>query len=77
MLIYTSERVRRGVSQHDVFDLIYDALRAGVVTHAELMGMIIGKTYGGTALDDVTAKYIDEIVAGKGSRNLALSGDKL
>ncbi len=71
-----AERIRRGVSQHDLFDLMYDALRLGIITHAELIGMVIGKTYGGTALEDVTGKYFEGLAGGRGSKNLSLSGEK-
>jgi hypothetical protein len=71
-----SERIRRGVSQHDLFDLIHDAIRMGIVTHAELIGMIIGKTYGGSILDDVSSKYLDGLAGGRGSKNLSLSGER-
>ncbi|KAJ4287115.1 hypothetical protein N0V88_007737 [Collariella sp. IMI 366227] len=70
------ERIRRGVSQHDLFDLMHDALRSGIITHAELIGMIVGKTYGGTALDDMTSKYLDGLAGGRGAKNLSLSGEK-
>jgi hypothetical protein len=70
------ERIKRGVSQHDLFDLMHDAVRLSIITHAELIGLIIGKTYGGTALEDVTAKYFDGLAGGKGSKNLLLSGER-
>jgi hypothetical protein len=70
------ERIKRGVSQHDLFDLMHDAVRLGIITHAELIGVIIGKTYGGTALDDVTSKYFDGLAGGKGSNSLSLSGER-
>ena len=70
------ERIRRGVTQHDLWDLMHDSLRLGVITHAELMGTIIGKTVGGSTLEDVSGKYLDALAGAKGSRNLALSGEK-
>lgn len=75
-LTHIPERIRRGVSQHGLFDLMHDAIRMGIVTHAELIGMIIGKTYGGTVLDDVTSKYLDGLAGGRGSKNLSLSGER-
>lgn len=71
-----AERIRRGVSQHDLFDLMHDTLRLGIITHAELIGAIVGKIYGGTALEDVTSKYVDSLVGAKGSKNLSLSGER-
>ncbi|KAK4154099.1 hypothetical protein C8A00DRAFT_43079 [Chaetomidium leptoderma] len=70
------KRIRRGVSQHDLFDLMHDAVRLGLITHAELVGMLIGKTYGGTTLEDVTGKYLDGLAGGRGSKNLSLSGER-
>lgn len=75
-LTRVTERIRRGVSQHGLFDLMHDALRLGIITHAELIGMAIGKTYGGTALEDVTGKYFDGLAGGRGSKNLSLSGER-
>ena len=71
-----AERIRRGVSQHDLFDLMHDTLRLGIITHAELIGAIVGKIYGGTALEDVTSKYVDSLAGAKGSKNLSLSGER-
>ncbi|SPQ24510.1 88baee81-6056-493e-b937-5abcb325f600 [Thermothielavioides terrestris] len=70
------KRIRRGVTQHGLYDQIHDAVRLGIITHAELMGMIIGKTYGGSVLGDVTSKYLDGLAGGKGSKNLALTGER-
>lgn len=75
-MLTPAERIRRGVTQHDLFDLMHDALRLGLVTHAELVGMVIGRTYGGTALDDMTGKYFDGLAGGQGSKNLSLAGDR-
>jgi hypothetical protein len=55
---------------------MHDAVRLGIITHAELLGVIIGKTYGGSALEDVTAKYFDGIAGSGGSKNLSLSGER-
>ncbi|KAK4102422.1 hypothetical protein N658DRAFT_566013 [Parathielavia hyrcaniae] len=71
------KRVKRGVSQHDLFDLLHDALRLSIITHAELLGLIIGKTIGGSTLEDVASKYFEGLAGGRGSRNLLLSGEKM
>lgn len=71
------KRIRRGVTQHDLFDLMHDALRLGVITHAELIGTIVGKTIGGSALEDVAGKYVDALAGAKGSKNLSLSGERV
>ncbi|KAK4223686.1 hypothetical protein QBC38DRAFT_487197 [Podospora fimiseda] len=71
------KRILRGVKQHDLFDLMHDAIRAGIITHAQLIGTIIGKTVGGSALEDVTGKYVSAFVGVKGSNNLSLSGERV
>ena len=55
---------------------MHDAFRLGVITHAELIGTIVGKTVGGSTLEDVTGKYLAALSGAKGSKNLALSGEK-
>ncbi|KAK3997889.1 hypothetical protein QBC44DRAFT_314619 [Cladorrhinum sp. PSN332] len=71
------KRILRGVKQHDLFDLMHDALRAGIITHAQLLGTIIGKTVGGSVLEDVAGKYVDAFSGAKGSKNLSLSGERV
>ncbi|KAK3306086.1 uncharacterized protein B0T15DRAFT_556837 [Chaetomium strumarium] len=71
------KRIRRGVKQHDLWDLIHDSIRIGIITQAQLMGMIIGKTYGGSVLEDVTNKYFDGLAGASGSKNLSLSGERM
>lgn len=69
-------RIRRGVSQHDLFDLMHDAVRLGIITQAELIGQIIGKTIGGSTMEDVTSKYFDALTGARNSKNVALEGDR-
>lgn len=57
--------------------MMHDALRLGVITHAELIGSILGRTVGGSMLEDVTGKYLDALGGGKGSKNLALSAERV
>ncbi|ETS74935.1 hypothetical protein PFICI_13419 [Pestalotiopsis fici W106-1] len=70
------KRIRRGVSQHDLFDLMHDAIRLGIITHAELIGHIVGKTIGGSTMEDVSSKYLEAIMGTKNSKNLALAADR-
>ncbi|EHK19422.1 uncharacterized protein TRIVIDRAFT_156612 [Trichoderma virens Gv29-8] len=69
-------RIRRGVSQHDLFDLMHDAVRLGIITQAELIGQIIGKTIGGSTMEDVTSKYLDALIGARNSKNVALEADR-
>jgi hypothetical protein len=48
----------------------------GIITQAQLIGIIIGKTYGGSVLEDVTGKYFDGLAGASGSKNLSLSGER-
>ncbi|VTO88851.1 unnamed protein product [Fusarium graminearum] len=70
------KRVRRGVSQHNLFDLMHDAIRLGIVTHAELVGHIVGKAIGGTTVEDMGSKYFEAITGARSSQNVALAGDR-
>ncbi|KAG8668194.1 hypothetical protein FPOAC2_10048 [Fusarium poae] len=70
------KRILRGVSQHDLFDLMHDAIRLGVVTHAELVGHIVGKAIGGTTVEDMGSKYFEAITGARSSQNVALAGDR-
>ncbi|KAF5665088.1 hypothetical protein FHETE_6803 [Fusarium heterosporum] len=70
------KRICRGVSQHDLFDLMHDAIRLGVITHAELIGHIVGKTIGGTTVEDMGSKYFEALTGARGSQNLALAADR-
>ncbi|CEI70890.1 hypothetical protein FVEN_g9730 [Fusarium venenatum] len=70
------KRILRGVSQHDLFDLMHDAIRLGIVTHAELVGHIVGKAIGGTTVEDMGSKYFEAITGARSSQNVALAGDR-
>ncbi|KAH0493363.1 hypothetical protein TgHK011_000037 [Trichoderma gracile] len=69
-------RIRRGVSQHGLFDLMHDAVRLGMVTQAELIGQIVGKAVGGSTMEDVTSKYLDALIGARNAKNVALEADK-
>ncbi|KAF4331687.1 hypothetical protein FBEOM_14550 [Fusarium beomiforme] len=70
------KRIRRGLNQHDLYDLMHDAIRLGIITHAELIGHIVGKTIGGTTMEDMSSKYLEALTGASGSKNLALAADK-
>ncbi|PKS05514.1 hypothetical protein jhhlp_008204 [Lomentospora prolificans] len=70
------KRIRRGVNQHSLFDLLHDAVRLGIITHAELIGFLVNKTTGGTMLDDVTRKYFTALGGGGSTHNLSLSSER-
>jgi len=70
------KRVRRGINQHGMFDLMHDLVRLGVITHAELVGAIVGRVVGGSTMEDAAGKYFNALTGSKGSKNIALSSDK-
>lgn len=55
---------------------MHDAIRMGIITHAELIGHIVGKTIGGTTMEDMGSKYYEAITGAKSSQNLALAADR-
>ncbi|KAI5924981.1 hypothetical protein F4810DRAFT_662303 [Camillea tinctor] len=66
------KRIRRGVNQHSLMSLVYDAIRLGVVTNAEMVGQVLAYLYVGSSLDDSTRKYLEAL----GSVNsIALSNE--
>ena len=76
VLTEATARIRRGVSQHNLFDLMHDAVRLGIITQAELIGQIIGKTIGGSTMEDVAKKYLDALSGARSSQNVALEADR-
>jgi hypothetical protein len=55
---------------------MHDAIRLGIITHAELIGHVVGSTIGGTTMEDVGFKYLEAITGSKISRNVALAADR-
>lgn len=53
------KRIRRGITQHSLLDLMYDAIRLGIVTHAEMTAHLLGTLYCGNTMDDAIRKYVD------------------
>ncbi|KAF7520885.1 hypothetical protein G7054_g12615 [Neopestalotiopsis clavispora] len=53
-----------------------DFTMKSIITHAELIGHVIGSTIGGTTMEDVGFKYLEAITGSKGSRNVALAADR-
>ena len=69
-------RIRRGISQHGMFDLMHDALRLGIISQAEIIGLAVGKTIGGSTMEDVGAKYLSALTGARNSKNLAMEADR-
>ncbi|KAI0098326.1 hypothetical protein F4776DRAFT_658438 [Hypoxylon sp. NC0597] len=68
------KRIRRAVTQHSLMDLMHDAIRLGVITHAELTAQLLREFYIGSASDDAMRKYLDTI-GSVNQPNIALSND--
>jgi response regulator of citrate/malate metabolism len=69
-------RLRRGVNQHTLAELMNDAIRLGVITHAEMTAEFMGKFVVGTASDDAMRKYLDTLVAVNRPDTVALSNER-
>ncbi|KAI1633778.1 hypothetical protein F4809DRAFT_621691 [Biscogniauxia mediterranea] len=66
------KRIKRGINQHSLVSLVYDAIRLGIVTNAEMVGQVLAYLYVGSSLDDSTRKYLEAL----GSVNsMALSNE--
>jgi hypothetical protein len=48
----------------------------GIITQAELIGFIIGKTVGGSIVEDVGVKYLSALTGAKSSKDIALAADR-
>ncbi|KAI2463567.1 hypothetical protein F4781DRAFT_116380 [Annulohypoxylon bovei var. microspora] len=69
------KRVRRAVAQHSLMDLMHDAIRLGVISHAEMTAQLLGNFYIGSATDDAMRKYLDTLSSASQSNNIALSNE--
>ncbi|KAI4870601.1 hypothetical protein F4820DRAFT_218788 [Hypoxylon rubiginosum] len=69
------KRVRRAVNQHSLLDLLHDAIRLGVITHAEMTAQLLGNFYVGSATDDAMRKYMDTLGSASRPDNIALSNE--
>ncbi|KAI0013168.1 hypothetical protein F4779DRAFT_564274 [Xylariaceae sp. FL0662B] len=69
------KRIRRGVTQHSLTDLMQDAIRLGYLTHAEMTAQLLGNFYVGSATDDTIRKYMDTLGAVSRADGVALSNE--
>ena len=69
------ERVRRAVAQHSLMDMMHDAIRLGVISHAEMTAQLLGNFYIGSTTDDAMRKYLDTLGSASQSNNIALSNE--
>ncbi|OCK93788.1 uncharacterized protein K441DRAFT_661164 [Cenococcum geophilum 1.58] len=69
------KHIRRGVTQHSLTDLMHDAFRLGIITHAEMTAQIMGTFFVGNTTDDVMRKYMDALGAASGPDGGALSNE--
>ncbi|KAI0455329.1 hypothetical protein F5B21DRAFT_471933 [Xylaria acuta] len=69
------KRIRRGITQHSLLDLIYDAIRLGIVSHAEMTAQLLATLYTGNTMDDTMRKYVDLLAASSQPGGVALSSE--
>ncbi|KUJ18504.1 uncharacterized protein LY89DRAFT_732063 [Mollisia scopiformis] len=70
------KRIRRGVNQHSLLDLMQDSIRLGVVTHAEMTAKLMSEFFVGTATDDAMKKYLETFASMNRPDTVALSNDR-
>lgn len=56
-------------------DLMHDAIRLGVITHAEMTAQLLGNFYMGSATEDAMRKYMDTLGSASRSDNIILSNE--
>ncbi|KAI1101792.1 hypothetical protein F4804DRAFT_343724 [Jackrogersella minutella] len=69
------KRVRRAVTQHSLMDLMQDAIRLGVISHAEMTAQLLGNFYIGSATDDAMRKYMETLGSASQPDSIALSNE--
>ncbi|KAI0832947.1 hypothetical protein F5Y06DRAFT_186106 [Hypoxylon sp. FL0890] len=69
------KRIRRAVTQHSLMDLMHDAIRLGVLTHAEMTAQLLANFYVGSATNDAMSKYLDIISSASQPNSVALSNE--
>ncbi|KAI1136766.1 hypothetical protein F5Y05DRAFT_415017 [Hypoxylon sp. FL0543] len=69
------KRIRRAVTQHSLMDLMHDAIRLGVITHAEMTAQLLGNFYVGSATDDAISKYLETLGSASQANSIALSNE--
>ncbi|KAI2624714.1 hypothetical protein GGS26DRAFT_208582 [Hypomontagnella submonticulosa] len=72
----TKRRIRRAVTQHSLVDLMHDAIRLGMLTHAEMTAQLLGNFYVGSATDDAMSKYFDILGSTSQRSNIQLSNEQ-
>ncbi|EMR61371.1 hypothetical protein UCREL1_11704 [Eutypa lata UCREL1] len=69
------KRIRRGVAQHSLMDLMHDAIRLGIITHAEMTSQLLANFFVGSATDDAMRKYLDTLGTASQPSGVALSNE--
>lgn len=73
---HATERIKRGVNQHSLIDLMQDAIRLGIITHAEMTAQLMSNFFVGSAMDDVMRKYMEMLDAGSRPDAVVLSNER-
>lgn len=56
-------------------EMMHDAIRLGVITHAEMTAQLLGNFYIGSETDDAMRKYLDMLGSASESNNMTLSNE--
>lgn len=72
-----SERIKRGVNQATLNELMQNAIRLGIITHAEMMAQVLS-VFGmsGSTTEDTMKKYVNTLVSAGSPDAVALSNER-
>lgn len=56
-------------------DLMHDAIRLGIISHAEMASQLLGNFFVGSATDDVMRKYLATLGSAGNPSGVALSNE--
>ncbi|PLB42527.1 uncharacterized protein BDW47DRAFT_97349 [Aspergillus candidus] len=71
-----SRRMKRALKTHGVFRLVQDALRAGIITHGQMMGHVTGLLFTGGRFTDTVSRAF-QATSGDSAQRHTLSNDNI
>lgn len=74
-LSYDVERIRRGITQHSHMDLMHDAIRLSIISHAEMVSQLLRNFFARSATDDVMRKYLATLSSASNPSDAVLSNE--
>ncbi|KAH9905915.1 hypothetical protein F4778DRAFT_683561 [Xylariomycetidae sp. FL2044] len=69
------QRIRRGVTQHSLLDLMHDAIRLGMISHADMVAQLLDNFFVGSATHDAMRKYLDAFSGSNRADGVVLSNE--